>query len=46
MNDTEDDGRITLREILRRQVVRVDDGWNWLRVMLNDCHMARNFLAS
>jgi hypothetical protein len=35
LKDRERDGRITLRRMLGRQVVRAGDGWNWLRIVFN-----------
>jgi hypothetical protein len=31
----EGDGRITLRQILGKEVERMEGAWNWLRIMSN-----------
>jgi hypothetical protein len=33
LEDQEGNGRITLREILGIQVMRIRAGWNWFRIM-------------
>jgi hypothetical protein len=35
LEDHEGDGRITLRCILGKQVVVMEGGWNWLKIMSN-----------
>jgi hypothetical protein len=33
--DRETDGKITLKWTLKKSIVRMEGGWNWLRIVFN-----------